>query len=171
MLALLAGASAGAGPQRVTPVHAGTGGSPHVRYEHDLAGTVVTIEYGRPALEGRPLEALIPEGRVWRTGADEATVLRTPAALTLGPFALPPGSYSLYTIPAPREWMLIVNRAVGQWGTSYDPARDALRVPMTVRRLEQPVERLTIAIEPRERGGELSISWGLVRASLAIAVQ
>jgi len=163
-MAVVAAASA----QTVTPIHPGQAGSPHVRYEREVEGVHVSIEYGRPRLKGRALADLAPAGRIWRTGADEATTFRASRALVLGPHVLEAGHYSLYTIPGPREWMLVVNADHGQWGTVYDAARDVLRVPMTVRSGQPMAEELTISIERAATGHELRIGWGDVLAAVSI---
>ena len=69
--------------QKTTPVHPGKGGSPHVKTAWVVDGANITIEYGQPALKGRTDEAVMPAGKPWRTGADEATVLVTDKALML----------------------------------------------------------------------------------------
>ena len=61
-----------ASAQKTTPVHAGKGGSPHVKTAWVIDGANITIEYGQPQLKGRPDAQLMPPGQPWRTGADEA---------------------------------------------------------------------------------------------------
>ena len=90
--------------QKTTETGKGTGGSPHVRSEWAIDGANIAIEYGRPALKGRmPGKDIDPyEGREWRTGADEATTLKTDKALQIGTLAVPAGTYTLYTLPGSR---------------------------------------------------------------------
>jgi hypothetical protein len=66
-----------AGAQTMKQTAMGKGGSPHVQIEWKLSGANVAIEYGRPFLKGREQAQLMPVGQVWRTGADEATVITT----------------------------------------------------------------------------------------------
>jgi len=159
-----------ASTQKTTTLHEGTGGSIHVRTEWTIAGASIAIEYGRPSLKGRQLDVLIPPGRVWRAGADEATILRTSSPLLFGESRLPAGAYSLYAIPGPAEWQLIINKQTGQWGTSYDDRLDVMRVPMTVSALGQDVEQLTIQLDARADTAALAIIWGRVRAETIIKV-
>ena len=159
-----------ASTQKTTTLHEGAGGSIHVRTEWTIAGASIAIEYGRPSLKGRPLDVLIPPGRVWRAGADEATILRTSSPLLFGESRLPAGAYSLYAIPGPAEWQLIINKQTGQWGTSYDDRLDVMRVPMTVSALGQDVEQLTIQLDARADTAALAIIWGRVRAETIIKV-
>jgi hypothetical protein len=156
--------------QKTTTIHEGTGGSVHVRSEWTVAGAQIAIEYGRPSLKGRALESLIPSGRVWRAGADEATILRTSHPLQIAGSRLADGAYSLYAIPGAAEWQLIINKQTGQWGTSYDDRLDVIRVPMTVSAFSSDVEQLTIALDPDTGGVVLAIIWGRVRAEVRLRV-
>ena len=156
--------------QKTTAVHPGTGGSPHVRTEWVLDGANISIEYGRPALKGRTIGTdVAPFGQVWRTGADEATTLKTDKMLMFGSMHLAPGTYTLYTLPTAQGWQLIVNKQTGQWGTVYDQKQDAGRAPMTIGKTTAPVEELTISIDDTPAGGTLRIEWGTVRATIAMS--
>ena len=159
-----------AATQKTTTLHPGTGGSIHVRTEWALAGALIAIEYGRPSLKGRELDTLAPPGRVWRLGADEATILRTSRSLLVGESRLAAGSYSLYAIPGAAEWLLIVNKQTGQWGTSYDDRQDVMRVPLTASALSPAAEQLTIVIDAEAGSGSLAILWGSVRAETRFRV-
>ena len=112
MAAVLVIAAAGSvAAQKTTQVHPGKGGSPHVRTEWTIDGANISIEYGRPSLKGRPETARIMEiGKPWRTGADEATVLKTDKPLKLGTLSLEPGTYTLNTQPGEKDWQLIVGK-------------------------------------------------------------
>jgi len=82
-----------------------------------IDSTYVKIVYGSPRKRGREIfGALVPYSEVWRTGANEATEITTTGDLVFGGHRLPAGTYSLYTIPYPDRWTIIVNRALGQWG-------------------------------------------------------
>lgn len=120
------------------------------------------VDYGRPSVRGRTVWSgtLVPDGQVWRLGANAATHLRTSRDLVLGGTAVPAGTYTLYLLGDPQRPQLIINRQTGQWGTNYDQGRDLGRVPMTVTTLAQPVEQLTIAIEPSgASAGSLMVRW------------
>ena len=134
-----------------------------------IAGAHVAVDYSRPARRGRTVfGGLVPWNQVWRTGANRTTTLITDADLMLGGVAVPAGSYSLWTIPATSGWTLIINRNVGS-GLEYSAQEDLARVSLPSETVPQLVERLTIAIEPRDDGGVLSFSWERVRAWIAVA--
>ena len=111
--------------QKTTPIHDGKAGSPHIRTEWTIDGANLSIDYGRPSLKGRvPGKDVDPyDGREWRTGADEATTLKTDKMLMIGGLHVPAGTYTLYTIPTGGTWELIVSKKTGQWGIPYRRAK------------------------------------------------
>jgi Protein of unknown function (DUF2911) len=143
--------------------------SPHETVKASIDGATVTITYGRPLAKGRKIfGGLVPYGQVWRTGADEATILETSKALMFGPLHVNPGKYSLYSLVDAKSWKLVVNKQVGQWGTEYNQAQDLARVDMRMEKLAAPVEQFTIAIEknPAGKGGLLVMQWETTKATL-----
>lgn len=148
--------------------------SPHETASWSIGATKITVVYGRPYKKGRVIfGGLEPWAKVWRTGADEATTLETEAELLIGgTLRVTPGKYSLFTIPNPTEWTLILNKTADQWGAfQYDPAQDYGRAAMRVARTPAVVEQLTIAIESKgEREGVLRIRWDATEASVPIRV-
>jgi hypothetical protein len=118
------------------------------------------VDYGRPSRRGRVVFGqVVPWGRVWRTGANEATQFTTDSPLVIGGERIPAGTYSLWTVPRPDGATLILNRRTGQWGTHYERGLDLARVEMARESLPDPVEQFTIAIEPLGDGGVLRLSW------------
>jgi hypothetical protein len=145
--------------------------SPHDQASAVIAGKKVTIEYGRPYKKGRPIfGGLVPYGQVWRTGADEATILTTEGDLMIGALRVAKGSYALFTLPGKTEWTLVVNKVSHQWGAfSYDAKEDVGRVPMKLGVPPAPVEQFTIAVEPAgARNATLKLSWDKLVASVAL---
>jgi hypothetical protein len=138
----------------------------------------ITIVYGRPYVrDPRTGEArkiwggLVPFGRVWRTGANEATTLTTTRDLELGGKTLAAGTYTLFTIPDERGGKLIVNQQTGQWGTQYDSSKDLLQVDMKREALRAPVPQFTIQIETQAAGGVLKLQWADVQYSVPFTVK
>ena len=70
--------------QKTTPLKSGSGGSAHVRTEWAIDGASISVDYGRPAMKGRPEPMMMPAGQIWRTGADEQTTLKTDKPLKIG---------------------------------------------------------------------------------------
>lgn len=132
----------------------------------------LAVHYARPTMRGRKIfGGVVPFDRVWRTGANTATLFKTSRDLEIGGAAVPAGSYTLYSIPTARGFTLIINKNTGQWGTNYDQQHDLVRIPMRVATLKQPVEQFTIAIERRGSTGELALVWERTRASVPIRVK
>lgn len=147
--------------------------SPPAKAEAEIAGKPISIDYSAPSKRDRVIMGgLVPFDKVWRTGANAATTLRTEADLMVGDLHVPAGTYTLFTIPGESEWTLIINRQTGQWGTNYDGTKDLGRVPMTVRPLDDTVEMFVISIEPGEgRAGSLKMTWENVEASVPLSVR
>lgn len=146
--------------------------SPPAKAEAAIAGKKVTIDYSAPSKRGREIMgALVPYGKVWRTGANAATTLTTEADLMIGSLHVPAGKYTLFTIPAAKEWTLIVSKETGQWGTNYDESKDLGRVKMPVSALGSPVETFRIAVEPGAgKKALLRMTWDNVSASVPVTV-
>lgn len=111
----------------------------------------VLVCYGRPSARGRTMIGgdAVPFGRVWRTGANETTKIRTLVPVTIAGIAVPAGTYSIYTIPGEGEWTVIVNRAWEQWGheryyTAEVEAQDVGRATVRSERVTEAVETFTI---------------------------
>lgn len=109
--------------------------SPPATATGTVNGATITINYSSPAVKGRKIwDSLVPYDKVWRAGANEATIFETSKNITVEGKALPAGKYSLYAIPGQKEWVFIFNSKTGQWGINEDgsttevPANDVLRV-------------------------------------------
>ncbi|PYP03212.1 MAG: hypothetical protein DMD25_02580 [Gemmatimonadetes bacterium] len=143
--------------------------SPPDSVRASVAGASIAVRYSRPSMRGRVIFGnVVPWNQVWRTGANQATVFETSADLVIAGAPVPAGKYSLWTLPAPGGWKLIVNRNTGQWGTDYDAQYDLARLDMKVEPLRQPVEQFTIAIEPSGKGGVLKLEWERTRVSVPV---
>ena len=131
-----------------------------------VSGAEVWVDYGRPQKRGREIFGnVVPWGAVWRTGANAATQLSTMSDLVIGGATVPAGKYTLWTLPTPTGWKLIINKETGQWGTEYHAEQDLVRVDTKVETLPAPVEQLVIAFEP----GLLTFTWDKTRVSVPVA--
>lgn len=147
--------------------------SPRDTVRATIAGAGLWVDYGRPAKRGRVLfgSTIVPWGEVWRTGANAATQFRTDRALEIGGVVVQPGTYTLWTIPSPSGWKLLINAQTGQWGTAHDPARDLFQLDMRVAPLAPSVEQFTIVIAPDGQGGVLRFQWDTTQASIPFTVR
>jgi membrane dipeptidase len=131
-----------------------------------IDGANITVDYGVPSKRGREIfGALVPWGEVWRTGANRATHFVTDRDLWIGDARIPAGTYTLFTIPGPDAWTLIVNRRTDITGTAHDPEADLARVPMEARSLAEAVEDFTIVVDP---AGILRLRWDRTEATVPV---
>jgi len=105
--------------------------SPVAQASVTLAGKSITIDYNAPSMRGRKIfGGILPYGRVWRTGANPATTLKTQGNIKIGNLEVPAGTYTVYSLPAEGQWKLIINKQTGQWGTEYHQEQDLGRIDM-----------------------------------------
>jgi len=146
--------------------------SPPANVAATIAGKKITIDYYAPSMHGRKIMGeLVPFGEVWCTGANWATKITTEAPLQMGTLKLPAGSYSIWTLPNAKEWLLIINKRTGQFHRDYDASTDFGRTRMDLKTLSAPVE--TFRIELRSDGGNngtLALDWETTEASIPFTV-
>src|SRR6266850_3226538 len=144
--------------------------SPRDTARATIGGAEVSIDYSRPSRRGRDIFGVLePWNKVWRTGANAATQLTTPVDLVIGGATVPAGKYTLWTLPAPDGWTLIINKQTGQWGTEYHPEQDLVRVQAKVETLAAPVEQFTIGFEPAGAPTMIIFTWDKTRYSVPVA--
>ncbi|HTZ31738.1 MAG TPA: DUF2911 domain-containing protein [Methylomirabilota bacterium] len=142
--------------------------SPPAQATMDLGGgKSITVDYSSPRLKGRQVGGEVATfGKVWRTGANEATTFVNTADVVVGGTTVPAGSYTLFTIPDKDKWVLILSKKAGEWGTDYPgPSNDFARIDMKVSTLPSPVENFTISFA----AGAMDLDWGTTRASVSVA--
>jgi hypothetical protein len=135
----------------------------------------VKLCYGRPSARGRTmLGEEIRYGKLWRTGANEPTMIHTTGPLVIAGIAVPAGSYSIYTLPDPKQWHVIVNRSITQWGheSQYTDAVKAQEVghgTASSSAMSSPVETLTFRTEPGTAGAvNLLLEWEKTRVTIPV---
>jgi hypothetical protein len=139
-----------------------------------VAGEPLKVCYGRPRAQGREIYGgLVPWGRLWRTGANEPTILHVPFTAEIAGIRVQPGTYSLYTEPGETEWIIIVNRSTSQWGheSSYTPEvrqQEVGRATVPTQRLDQHVEQFTIRGEETAAGADMLLEWERTRVRIPL---
>ena len=133
-------------------------------------GKTVKIDYSSPRMNNRKIFGeLVPYGKVWRTGANEATTFVPSSDVVVGGKTVPAGNYTIFTIPNADKWTLIINKKTGEWGIPYKYEGEELgRVDMKVSKLPSPVENFTISYEKTGNGCTMNIDWETTRASVDI---
>ncbi len=131
-------------------------------------GTVVSVDYSQPSVKGRMIgKDLDPmEGKVWRSGANEATVFEVSKDVKVEDQALPAGKYGLFTIVNGDEWTIIFNKTADQWGAfNYKEADDALRVKVKGGKTKEFSEKMIFVIDKK---GKVSLMWGDKQADFTV---
>ena len=147
--------------------------SPPAQASVELKGKTITIDYSAPSVRGRQIAGgLVPYGKVWRTGANAATTLKTPIDLKIGDLKVPAGTYTLYSLPSENGCILIVNKQTGQWGTVYDESKDLGRTPMNPIEQADPVETMVIKFGPvTNNATDMHIIWEHWDLTVAVAAE
>ncbi len=137
-----------------------------------IDGDHITIDYYAPSAHGRKvIGALVPYDEVWCTGANWATKITTQADLDINGTKLPKGSYSIWTLPNEKQWLLIINKQTGQFHLDYDQSQDFARIKMNLKTLPSPVETFKIEVESSGGNkGTLSLKWETTDAWVPLTV-
>ncbi len=141
--------------------------SPKVEVSENIDGVELNITYGQPSKKGREIfGGLVPYGKVWRTGANEATVMEFDKALEINGEMLEAGKYALFTIPGEETWTIIINKVWNQWGAyNYDDSKDAMRFEVEASETGE-TEAFTISIS---ESGMVELKWD--RSAVAFSVK
>lgn len=153
--------------------------SPHETVSAVIDGNRVTVTYGRPYTknprtgeERKIWGGLVPYGKPWRMGADEATTLITQQPIELGGKTVPAGAYTLYMVPEETgASQLAISTRLGGWGIPVDTTHDLARVDLKKEALDKPVHQFTIAVAKGESGGVLKLMWEDTQFSVPFTVQ
>jgi hypothetical protein len=138
--------------------------SPEMTTENDL----MKIVYGAPSKKGRDIfGALVPYNAVWRTGANKATEVTFKKDVMVGGKSVKAGTYSLFTIPTEKEWTIILNSELGQWGAyGYDKVKDknVAEVKVASMMADKPTELFTI----QATASGIDIMWDKTKVSVPV---
>lgn len=129
------------------------------------------VIYSRPQLKGRSLADLAPYGKVWRTGANEATEVVVYEEVKIQGKTLSPGTYSLFTIPGKDQWTVIFNKNLNQWGAySYDQDADVLRADAPASQGKESLEAFSVTFQEDGDMVHLVMGWGNTRVKLPMSL-
>jgi len=140
--------------------------SPPAKAEGVADGAKIVIDYSKPSAKGRKmLGGNEPFGKIWRTGANEATTFEVDKNIKVEGKELTKGKYALFTIPGENEWTIIFNKTVNQWGAyDYKEADDALRVTVKPGKTDKFVETFSISVE----GNKVVLRWENTQVAFAV---
>ena len=135
--------------------------SPTQTVQQDFGISSMQLIYSRPGMRGRKIFGdLVPYGKIWRTGANQATRIKFSEDVSIGGQPLKAGEYALYTIPNENEWEIVINKGSANWGTDYKQEDDILRVKAKPVRLNDAVETFTMQFDNiKATSADLKIMW------------
>lgn len=137
--------------------------------DYKIANKSVRVIYSRPQLKGRTLAELAPAGKVWRTGANEAPEITFYADANFGGKEIKAGTYSLFTIPGDKEWTVVLNKNLNQWGSyTYDQGADVARVNVPSKADGTSLEEFSITFQETGDGASLVMGWDKTRVAVPI---
>ncbi|CAN5823677.1 DUF2911 domain-containing protein [soil metagenome] len=130
-------------------------------------GVTISVDYSQPSVKGRTIgKEIAPFGKIWRTGANEATVFETNKDVKIDGKTLKAGKYGLYTIPGEKDWTIIFNNKSTLWGDDgYSESDDALRLMTPAGKPLTFTEKMTFSIE---KSGKISLMWGDIMVSFMV---
>jgi hypothetical protein len=134
-------------------------------------GKTITMNYSSPRMRGRKIfGGLVPFGEVWRAGADDATSFVPNVDVLMGGRNVPAVRYTIFTLPAPDKWTLIISKKIGEFGIPYPGEQyDFARVEMKVSKLASPLENFTISFDQAGTSCTMKLDWETTRAAIDIA--
>ena len=147
--------------------------SPRQVVEQQFSITKISIDYGRPAVKGRVIFGdLVPFGEVWRAGANEATKITFGQEVLFGGQKVKKGTYALYIVPQEKEWKIILNKGVNNWGAfNYDAKDDVVSTTVPIKKMNEKMERFTINFEDiTDEKLNLVFEWDKTRADVPIEI-
>jgi hypothetical protein len=129
---------------------------------------VARVIYSRPQKNGRTVYGeLVEYGKVWRMGANEATEIELYKDVKIGFTKVKRGRYSVYAIPHPDKWTIILNKETDIWGAfQYDQKKDILRTDIPIVKQQGSVETFSMEFEKINGGANLVVLWDDVKASI-----
>ncbi|MDB4643119.1 DUF2911 domain-containing protein [Flavobacteriaceae bacterium] len=147
--------------------------SPSSQLFQTVGLTEISVKFSRPAKKGRAIfGALVPYGKIWRTGANQNTIITFGDAVTFGENEIPAGSYAIYTRPGKNMWEVIFYNEITNRGNPAD--WDVSKVAATIEVVPsetKSIESFSIWISSlHNNGGTLNIGWDTTKVSLPFGV-
>ncbi|HLA60421.1 MAG TPA: DUF2911 domain-containing protein [Puia sp.] len=149
--------------------------SPPATAKGKIKDANITIDYSSPSVKGRTIwGSLVPYNKIWRAGANEATIFTTDKDVMVEGKKLPAGKYSLFMTPGEKEWTVIFNSQTGQWGiknsgdANLDPAKNVLEVKVKPKTEKEVQEKLTYTIEDKMMDKGFSMTWDKVKVFVSV---
>jgi len=138
--------------------------SPATKVQQTIGLTNITLEYARPSVRDRVVFGnLVPFNKMWRTGANENSIISFSTSIKIGDTDVPAGKYSVYTIPNENSWEFILYSDYNNWGlpSDWDENKVVVRQKFTPIKLENKMESFKFALDDLTNNSfTLGITWG-----------
>lgn len=135
----------------------------------DEVQPLVKVVYGRPKKsKDEVFGEQVPYGKIWRTGANEATEIKFYSDVKFGNKIVKAGTYILHTIPGEKEWTIILNSNVDTWGASfYDETKDIVRIKVPAKKAKE-LEIFSIAFKQNLKNTYMVLAWDTTRVNIPL---
>lgn len=148
--------------------------SPTTSVNQGFSTSFIKLDYSRPSVKGREIFGhLVPYGKVWRTGANEATKITFGEEVLLNGQPVKAGEYALYTIPEKEEWTIILNTGLSNWGTQgFDKKDDVLQFKVPVEHVKDLQNSFSISIEDlADNSCVIVLAWADVKVRIPVKAE
>lgn len=148
--------------------------SPAAEVKQTVGLTEVSVMYSRPSKKDRTIFGeLVPNDKMWRTGANKNTMITTDRLMVFGKDSLQPGTYAIFTKPSAKSWEVYFYTDTENWGTpeSWDDAKVAVKTTAKVTATSSVTESFTIGFENiTSKGADLTFAWDKTKATVSFKV-
>jgi hypothetical protein len=152
--------------------------SPLQTVTHNYNGLDIKVVYCSPSKRGRLIfgdslaGALVPHGKYWRLGANDATEITFSKDVKIDGKDLKAGSYRLYAVTGASSWQIAFNSELGKWGYN-EPNHDldVLKVEIPVDKAPTQVEKFTISFSNDSAGVNMNLDWDNAHLRVPISLQ
>ncbi len=147
--------------------------SPTQMIRQDFGTGTIELTYSRPAAKGRKIFGdLVPFDKIWRTGANAATLIKFSQPVQIMDKSIDTGTYAFYTIPGAENWTIILNKGVNNWGTAgYAETDDVIRINVPKSKMKNYVENFTMGFANlKPESGDLQMCWENTMVSIPMTV-
>jgi len=149
--------------------------SPPATATGKIKDATITIDYSSPSVKGRKIwGGLVPYNKVWRAGANEATIFTTDKDIEVEGKKLAAGKYSLFMTPGEKEWTVIFNSETGQWGdtnsgdANMNPSKIVLQVNVKPKEIKDVQEKLVYTVSDKEFDKGFALSWEKLKVPVSV---
>jgi flagellar basal body-associated protein FliL len=147
--------------------------SPEATVVYKKEATEISVFYCQPSKKGREIfGGIIPFGKVWRTGANEATTFTTNEPVKFGDKIVPAGKYTLWTIPEADHWTVILNSKQYSWGVSFggvasrEAEADIAQIQVPVETVAESVEKFTVSFNDSTQA--MILAWDKTKVTVPL---